>query len=132
MATEILVNDGGAPARILPFFASGGISGGMAVDVVDGTGTPDGWVIKAAAHGAAAATIGYALTDVSSGETASIITGKGIVINAMTSGTIDEGDLLMVAADGSLAAGITTANGAVAVALEINSDNNTLARVITL
>ena len=28
MATEILVNDGGAPARILPFLANGAMSGG--------------------------------------------------------------------------------------------------------
>jgi hypothetical protein len=31
MATEILVNDGGAPARILPFTAGATLSGGEAV-----------------------------------------------------------------------------------------------------
>jgi len=31
MATEILVNDGGAPARILPFTAGATVSGGEAV-----------------------------------------------------------------------------------------------------
>ena len=29
MATEILVNDGGAPARILPFIAGAAIDAGM-------------------------------------------------------------------------------------------------------
>ena len=33
MATEILVNDGGAPSRILPFTANGAISGGEVVEI---------------------------------------------------------------------------------------------------
>ena len=33
MATEILLNDGGAPARILPFLANGAISGGEVVEI---------------------------------------------------------------------------------------------------
>ena len=31
MATEILLNDGGAPARILPFIAEAAITGGTVV-----------------------------------------------------------------------------------------------------
>ncbi len=38
MATEILVNDGGAPARILPFTAGMALTGGRAVQMEsDGT-----------------------------------------------------------------------------------------------
>ena len=133
MATEILVNDGGAPARILPFYASAAITGGQALDIVNGSGTPDGQVVAASAHGAAAQCVGFALTDASAGGTASVITGKGVILNVFCSGTIDEGDLLQVTADGSLVPG-TTADSGVAVALEAaaHGSTNTLTRVITI
>ena len=133
MATEILVNDGGAPARILPFTASAAVTGGQAVDIVNGSGTPEGQVVAASAHGAAAQTVGWVLTDATSGSNCSVITGKGIILNVFCSGTIDEGDLLQVTADGSLVTG-TTADAGVAVALEAGTygTTNTLSRVIVI
>ena len=98
MATEILVNDGGAPARILPFTAGADLSGGHAV-IMSG----DGFVDPA---GAAA----------TSGNNCSIITGKGVVLNAYVSGTAASGALLQVEAAGDLKAG-TTADAGVAVML---------------
>ena len=38
MATEILVNDGGAPARILPFEAAATITAGDMCSVISGSG----------------------------------------------------------------------------------------------
>ena len=133
MATEILVNDGGAPARILPFFASAAVTGGQAVDIVNGSGTPDGQIVASSAHGAAAQHVGWCLTDTAISGTASIITGKGVILNVFCSGTIDEGDLLEVTADGSLVPG-TTNNAGVAVALQAGAygSTNTLSRVITI
>jgi len=75
MATEILVNDGGAPARILPFTAEAAISAGEAVTA----GAADGGVILATQ--ANLAPLGYALTDAANGAPVSVITGKGVILN---------------------------------------------------
>jgi hypothetical protein len=109
MATEILVNDGGAPARILPFTAGADLSGGHAV-IMSG----DGFVDPATA--AATNVIGFAFTDATSGNNCSVITGKGVVLNAYVSGTAASGALLQVEAAGDLKAG-TTADAGVAVML---------------
>jgi hypothetical protein len=77
MATEILVNDGGAPARILPFTAEAAISAGEAVTA----GAADGGVILATQ--ANLAPLGYALTDAAADAPVSVITGKGVILSAM-------------------------------------------------
>jgi hypothetical protein len=69
MATEILVNDGGAPARILPFTAGSTVTAGYPVQM-----GADGEVDKFAA--ANSKPLGFALTTVTSGNTASIIRSR--------------------------------------------------------
>jgi hypothetical protein len=88
MATEILVNDGGAPARILPFTAGSAITAGYPLQMgsdaeVDTIASADN------VH-----PVGVALTTVSSGETASVVTGHGIVLNVYCSGTIGRGGVV--------------------------------------
>ena len=75
MATEILINDGGAPSRILPFVASEAISAGE--------------VLKAGTTGSecslatvtTAPILGVALTDAASGSMCNVISGRGIIVN---------------------------------------------------
>jgi len=82
MATEILVNDGGAPARIMNLGVAGAaIEAGMFVDI-DSNGkiqaaTDDQ---EASASGMKVA-LGVLLVDAVSGEPTSVVTGKGIVCN---------------------------------------------------
>ena len=82
MATEILVNDGGAPARIMNLGVAGAaIEAGMLVDI-DSNGkiqaaTDDQ---EASASGMKVA-LGVLLVDAVSGEPTSVGTGKGIVCN---------------------------------------------------
>ena len=124
MATEILVNDGGAPARILPFTAGATLSGGEAVIM-----SADGELDPAGA--AATNVIGFMFTDATSGNNCSVITGKGVVINALVSGTAASGALLQVEAGGHLKAGTTAAAG---VAIMIDNDTGgaaALRKVVT-
>ena len=74
MATEILVNDGGAPARILPFTAGSTVTAGMPVQMGS-----DAEVDNFA--GANGKPLGVALTTVTSGNLASIIVGSGVILN---------------------------------------------------
>ena len=99
MATEILVNDGGAPARILPFTAGSALTGGRAVQM-----GADGEVDNIAGADVVSL-IGVALTDATSGNTASIISGRGIVLNMYVSGTVGLGDNVATLADGNLGPG---------------------------
>tara|TARA_R100001594_G_scaffold99885_2_gene134440 strand:+ start:685 stop:1074 length:390 start_codon:yes stop_codon:yes gene_type:complete len=80
MATEILVNDGGAPARILPFTAASAVTAGDAL-TIDSAGK----VVPGAtglATGFKEYVLGYALTTVSAEELCSVITGKGVLLKA--------------------------------------------------
>jgi len=125
MATEILVNDGGAPARILPFTAGATISGGhiLAMEI-------DGEVDPATGVGALN-TLGFALTNVDSGSIASVVTGKGVILNALATGTVASGGSLEVdTVNGLLVAG-STAGKIVAVALEGHSGVVTYIKVLT-
>ena len=111
MATEVLVNDGGAPARILPFTASQTLSGGSAVKMdADGDLSLPG--------AAAINTIGIMFVDATTGSNCSVITGKGVVVNAYVSGTAAKGARLeVVGALGELGTGSTTSDAAVAIML---------------
>jgi len=103
MATEIIVNDGGAPSRILPFTAGSTVTAGYPVQM-----GADGEVDKfASANGKP---LGFALTTVTSGNIASIVTGHGIVLNAYCSGTIGKGDGVATLADGNLGQASSAAN----------------------
>ena len=80
MATEILVNDGGAPARILPFKAGEALTAGDAVAALH-VASGDCTVMKADSSEATNLSfVGVAMTDCASGEMASIITGRGIIV----------------------------------------------------
>ena len=132
MATEILINDGGAPARILPFTAGSSISAGEYVVM-----NSDGEVDKVAAthaHG-----VGVALTAQTSGNVASVISGKGVILKTYVSGTAGDlagavaaGDALCTKSDGYLLKGHTTfASGTtVAIALEAQTGGNGLIKVL--
>ena len=79
MATEVLINDGGAPARIIPYTAGSTISAGDPLQIgtdgeVDATFTTSGSLL------------GVALTAATSGSIANVITGRGVVLNVLTSG----------------------------------------------
>tara|TARA_Y100000401_G_scaffold115106_1_gene118213 strand:- start:844 stop:1227 length:384 start_codon:yes stop_codon:yes gene_type:complete len=114
MATEILLNDGGAPARILPFKAGGTVTAGQPVKMNTSAEVVQNDLV---AH----KPLGIALTTVSSGSMASIITGMGVILKANCTGSIAVGDALDTAAGGSLS---TTADASKAVAIYIDSDSH--------
>ena len=120
MATEILLNDGGAPARILPFVAEAAITGGTVVEA----STTSGQVLQAQA--ASVITCGVALTDAAASGPANIITGHGVILNIYATGTAAIGDLGVVDAAGVLdfsgtAATYAAAGTDVAIALEAHT-----------
>ena len=84
MATEIIINDGGAPARILPFIANATIAAGDYVGM-EATGKVEP-VNVSGAQG-----LGVALTAATSGNVANLVTGKGVILNTYCSGTIAAG-----------------------------------------
>ena len=104
MATEILVNDGGAPARILNLGNAGAaIEAGIVVDI-DSNGK-----IQAATddqtggtNKAQAAALGVLLVDAVSGAPTSIVTGKGIVCNVQSVAGLTVGEELVVDDAGKL------------------------------
>jgi len=89
MATEILVNDGGAPARIMNLGnANAAIEAGMFVDI-----NSSGKIIAAtddqeAATSGEKVALGVLLVDAVAGAPTSIITGKGIVCNVQAAETL--------------------------------------------
>ena len=100
MASEILVNDGGAPARILPFEAGEAIVAGEPVQV-----HTDGTVIDTTAN---FMMTGIALTAAADGAICNVVTGSGIIVRALCDQDASPGDYLNVAA-GSLS-GTANAN----------------------
>tara|TARA_R110000765_G_scaffold166135_1_gene271085 strand:+ start:3095 stop:3526 length:432 start_codon:yes stop_codon:yes gene_type:complete len=77
MATEILVNDGGAPARILPYTAAVALNAGQAVMA----STTVAYEVVLADTAVGLSVLGFALTNTALGEIASIVTGKGVILN---------------------------------------------------
>ena len=129
MATEILVNDGGAPGRILPYTAGSTVTAGKAVMIY-----ADGQVDHNVVSGSKV--LGFALTAAESGNIANVITGHGIQLNVYTSGSnIAIGDELVAAVGTSLAGMLTektngTHQGQVlAIALETGSATAGLTKV---
>ncbi|MDP6585202.1 MAG: DUF2190 family protein [Anaerolineales bacterium] len=127
MATEVLVNDGGAPARILPFTAGSALTAGHVVNM-----SADGKV-DMCPSGATYA-IGAAFVDANSGANCSIITGRGVILNLAVSGTlaVEEGQTLSVtnAGGGVLVSGTSNV---VAVALEAQTlANSSLVKCMLL
>ena len=127
----VLVNDGGAPSRIINLAAGEALEAGEALKVhTDGTAK--------LATSNLSPVIGFALTDTASGDTASIVTGSGIVINAITD-AVTAGDELSVdaAKPGFLETKTAYADGTaedkiIAVALETNATTDTMTKVMVL
>lgn len=110
----ILVNDGGAPARIMNFNADATIYAGDAIELT-ATGC------KAADEGDVQPA-GFALVDAAADEPCSVITGSGIMLNAAVDGSSSAasiGSLLGVGEDGTMI--VVAAAKATAVALEAKS-----------
>ena len=104
MATEILVNDGGAPARILNLGNAGAAIEAEIVVDIDSNGK-----IQAATddqtggtNKAQAAALGVLLVDAVSGAPTSVITGKGIVCNVQSVAGLTVGEELVVDNAGKL------------------------------
>lgn len=119
MATEIIVNDGGAPSRIIPYTAYETLSAGEYVHM-----NSVGKLVQQ--HVSGSRGLGFCLTAATSGNIASVVTGKGIQLNVSVSGTIAVGADLMViraADDGLVTNGYGSGGGhkSVALALEANS-----------
>ena len=92
----ILVNDGGAPARIINFKAGETITAGM---VLKCSSANVGQVLKATESGAMPA--GIALTDAASGDQVSMITGGGIICYVLAKAAVGLGTLCMVDENGT-------------------------------
>ena len=115
MATEILVNDGGAPARILPFNAGEAITAGDALSI-----DTSGEVVKADTDRAAGHIeymVGIALTDTASGEVCNVVSGKGVICN-VNCADVTAGKGLKVGGTAGQLAAATVLGTTCAVALE--------------
>tara|TARA_B100000287_G_scaffold366435_1_gene361714 strand:- start:1036 stop:1440 length:405 start_codon:yes stop_codon:yes gene_type:complete len=114
----VLVNDGGAPARIINFEASEAITAGSAIEVLS-----TGKVKMADTDGVRCA--GFAMVDAASGDLCSVITGSGVVLMANVDGDsvdVDVGDFLEVGENGTLIKQASMADKTtVAIALEANT-----------
>ena len=122
MATEILINDGGAPARILPYTTAEAITAGDACTI-----DTNGKLQKADSDdsGFDFAYVGVALTDAAASAVASVVTGQGVILN-INCDDLGAGVALMM---GSTEGRLTTATNAAgapkcqAVTLENNSES---------
>ena len=126
MATEILINDGGAPARILPFIANADISAGEVVKASTTAGRVD------LATVATAPVLGVSLTDAASGSMCNVISGRGIIVNIYCMNE-DAGINLMV--DGTAGqldewSASPLSNQVVACTLEDNSGDSVLTKCV--
>jgi len=117
VTTSVLVNDGGAPARIINLEAAEAITAGMCLEVnssgkLKGADTDNQLVA------------GFALVDAAAGALCSMITGSGCVLYAHVDGTtdVDAGIGLMVGEDGALMKRTNVDSTPVAIALEAVTD----------
>ena len=122
----ILVNDGGAPARIINFTAGEAISAGEALAV---SGAGEVKLCGQSLGGTAPSSdgtmpiAGFALTDASSGDMVSVVTGSGIIVYAMCM-TCVAGDALSAGGTaGTLDNSTADTQAFAAIALEVNTVN---------
>ena len=125
MATEILINDGGAPARILPYTAGSTISAGRLIDIAS-----DGQVDHATTSGSKI--LGVSLTAAESGNICNVISGHGVQLNVFASSSTGNataiGDELVARiTDGCLAEKTSGADAGqvLAIALAAQDANST-------
>ena len=125
----VLINDGGAPARIINFTAAAAISAGEVLDI-DANGK------VALATDGTLPIAGVALVDAASGDLCSVITGSGYIANLICE-TVTKGDNLMVDTSGTAGAldtaGSNDTDRVVAMALETQaSSGGTLTKCLVL
>ena len=113
VTNSVLVNDGGAPARIINLEAASDITAGMCLEV-----NSSGKLLGADTDNQLVA--GFALVDADAGALCSMITGSGVVLYAHVDGTtdVDAGVGLKAGDDGALMKRATVDDTAVAIALE--------------
>ena len=111
MATEILVNDGGAPARIIPMKAGEAITAGDALGVTH-VASGDVTVNQLEQSDTSAFFVGVALTDAASGAICNVVTGRGVICRINTD-DVNGGVVLMPHAStgGLLIAYVAAASG---------------------
>jgi len=84
MANEIIVNDGGAPARILPFVAVEAVTAGDALGLTaEGSGNASK-VNQLTDSELMGIMVGVALTDAAAGEVCSVVSGRGVIVRINT------------------------------------------------
>jgi len=92
MATEVLVNDGGAPCRIIPIECSEAVTAGDVLELhTDGLVRPSVNDVEPA--------FGIALTGAAANALVNCITGSGVVVRVIQNTNLATGQLVMV--DGS-------------------------------
>jgi len=110
----ILVNDGGAPARIMNFVAAEAISAGDAVSLQH-LASGDAKVQKASSDdtngGVGGVFFGVALTDAASAGECSVVLGRGVIVNCQVSEDLGGGIPLMLDADANAGKLVTFADG---------------------
>ena len=114
VTSSVLVNDGGAPARIINLEAASAITAGMALEI-----NSSGKVLGADTDNFRVA--GFALVDAAAGDLCSVVTGSGVVLNVhldADTNDIDPGNMLMVAEDGALKKAASVDSTVVAIAME--------------
>ena len=119
---NILVNDGGAPARVMKLGNAGAdLDAGTIVEF-----NSSGAIVAASEDlpSYLNAAVGVLFVDATSGDPASVITGKGAVVFLKATGTIAAGDALGHSAAG-LAKAKTSADERFAIALEAKSATQT-------
>ena len=95
MATEILVNDGGAPARILPFLAASAITAGDFLEI-----TAAGKVQPMTLD--SSKTAGVALTDApTANDMVNVISGSGVIVRVKQDDDLTTGNIGMIDAAAS-------------------------------
>ena len=124
MATEILINDGGAPSRILPFVANADISAGEVVKASTTAGRVD------LATVATAPVLGVSLTDAASGSMCNVISGRGIIVNIYCTDEAAGVNLMVDGTAGQLDewSASPLSNQVVACTLENNSGDSVLTK----
>jgi predicted RecA/RadA family phage recombinase len=127
LTTEILLNDGGAPGRILPFTAGSTIYAGDPLQLT----AADEQVDAATVSGGRV--LGVALTAATSGNVVNVISGRGILLNAWVSGTAATAGSMLEArgTTGTLAKAANNAN-ATAICLADGTASETLKKVMLL
>ena len=123
MAAEVIVNDGGAPARILPFVSAATGSAGDPI-ILDTAG-------KTAASAVGFRVAGFLLTDVDTvGDLANVVMGHGCILKVKCKADVEIGDVLqsgVARLDGVVnGSSIDFPEGAIGIALEAGDTSSDL------